>query len=53
MERRVHGLDRVPLHVELTGKDGGPVEHEIEHDIDEGMRAVAERMLETVFGGHL
>jgi len=53
MERRVHGLDRVPLRVELTGKDGGPVEHEIEQDIDEGMRAIAERMLETVFSGHL
>lgn len=49
-ERRVHGLDRVPVQVEVTGKDGGAIEHDIEHDLDDGVRAVAERALEVVFG---
>lgn len=49
-ERRVHGLDRVPVQVEVTGKDGGAIEHDIEHDLDDGLRAVAERALEAVFG---
>jgi|GEM_PF-6844042 len=49
-ERRVHGLDRAPVQVEVTGKDGGAIEHDIEHDLDDGVRAVAERALEALFG---
>lgn len=51
-ERRVHGLDRVPVQVELTGKDGGPIEHDVDvdHDFDDASVAAAQRMLEAVFG---
>jgi hypothetical protein len=49
-ERRVHGLDRVPVQVELTGKDGGPIEHDVEHDFDDASVAAAQRMLEAFFG---
>lgn len=53
MERRVHGLDRVPLQLEVTGKDGGRIEHDVdvEHSVDDAGVAAAHRMLEAVFGG--
>jgi predicted DNA-binding protein YlxM (UPF0122 family) len=46
MERRVHGLDRVQL--EVSGKDGRPIEHDI--SLDESTRELAERALEAIFG---
>lgn len=49
-ERRVHGLDHVPVQIELTGKDGGPIEHDVDHDFDDASVAAAQRMLEAVFG---
>jgi hypothetical protein len=50
LERRVHGLDRV--RVEVTGKNGGPVEHEHAPDdvVDAELRAGAQRLLELAFG---
>lgn len=52
MERRVHGLDRTPVKLEVTGKDGKPIEHDLtlEVDIDADARSLAERTLEALFG---
>lgn len=52
MERRVHGLDRTPVQLEVTGKDGKAIEHDltIEHGIDDDARALAERTLQALFG---
>lgn len=52
MERRVHGLDRAPVQLEVTGKDGKPIEHDVAlfDDIDDATRAIAERALEALFG---
>jgi len=52
MERRVHGLDRAPVQLEVTGKDGKPIEHDLtlELDVDADARALAERTLQALFG---
>jgi hypothetical protein len=52
LERKVHGLDRAPVKVELTGKDGGPVEHTtpVGFGVDPAAVARAERALEALFG---
>jgi hypothetical protein len=49
-ERRVHGLDRTPVKVEVTGKDGNPIEHGHEFDVDDATRDLAERALQALFG---
>jgi transposase-like protein len=51
-ERRIHGLDRTPVQVELTGKDGQPIEHDLTVDVglDDDTRALAQRALEALFG---
>lgn len=51
-ERRVHGLDRTPVKVEVTGRDGKPIEHDLtlDVDLDADTRAIAERTLQTLFG---
>ncbi len=53
MERKVHGLDRSPVQLEVTGKNGKAIEHElaIEHDVDPDFRDLATRALQAVFGG--
>jgi hypothetical protein len=52
MERRVHGLDRSPVQLEVAGKDGKPIEHDltIDFDVDTDARALAQRTLEALFG---
>jgi transposase-like protein len=52
MERRVHGLDRSPVQLEVTGKDGKAIEHDltIDFDVDTDARALAQRTLEALFG---
>jgi predicted transcriptional regulator len=52
VERRVHGLDRSPVQLEVTGKDGKAIEHDltIDFDNDADARDLAQRTLEAVFG---
>ncbi len=52
-QSKVHGLERgVTQRVELTGKDGGTIEHDIEHGValDADAAALAERALAALFG---
>lgn len=51
-ERRVHGLDRSPVQLEVTGKDGKPIEHDLtlDFDNDADARDLAQRTLEAIFG---
>jgi len=51
-QRKVHGLDRVPLKVEVTGEDSGPIKHDIPlgGKLDDGIADLAKRALEAVFG---
>lgn len=51
-ERRIHGLDRAAVQVEVTGKDGKPIEHDVtlDFDNDADARDLAERALQAVFG---
>lgn len=52
MERRVHGLDRAPVQLEVSGRDGRAIEHDVafEFDVDADASAVAQRTLEAIFG---
>lgn len=52
VERRVHGLDRTPVKIEVTGKDGQPIEHDltVDLDIEQSTRNLAERTLKALFG---
>lgn len=51
-ERRIHGLDRTAVQVEVTGRDGKPIEHDLTLEVDLGddVRDRAQRSLETLFG---
>lgn len=51
-ERRIHGLDRAPVQVEITGSDGKPIEHShtLAVELDDDTRDIAQRTLEALFG---
>jgi hypothetical protein len=50
-QSRVHGLDRVNARVELTGKDGAAIKHDVSlGPVDDRLAVVAERALEALFG---
>jgi hypothetical protein len=51
-ERRIHGLDKSPVQIEVTGKDGKAIEHDltIDFDNDADARDLALRALDAVFG---
>jgi hypothetical protein len=52
LQRRIHGLDKAPVRLEMTGKDGGKIEHDVmlETDIPEDVKALGERYLDLLFG---
>jgi DNA-binding transcriptional regulator YdaS (Cro superfamily) len=52
LQRRIHGLDKVPVRLELTGKDGGKIEHDVmlESDISDEAIELAERALYAIIG---
>jgi hypothetical protein len=51
LERRVHGLDRAPVQLEISGRNGDPIEHEVAiGEVDDAFSGFAARVLEMLFG---